>query len=149
MDIEIDQSIRIKDSGDTVLAFSNGERVAIVLTGNLKRRAERLLKAQYRTAKNHELKIFSAGLFPLLKDHLDSNLNIVIDTEWPDERSQASIKGMLLNYIRTVVPGFHKDQIAFRQIGKKSGAHKLAYAVHKRRDKKPFEVEEGELLSLL
>jgi len=149
MDIEVDQSIRIKDAKDTVLAFSNSISRAIVIPAEVKRVAYAYLKNRYRTPKNPELKIFVAGLFLLLRDHLSKQLFITIDEEWTGAANEASIKGMLLNYIREVLPEFDKRHIRFARIGKKSGAHLRAYSVHQGKAKPDYVVTEKELLRLL
>jgi hypothetical protein len=149
MDIEVDQSIRIKDAQDTVLAFSNTISRAIVIPAEVKRAAYTYLKTRYRIPKSPELKIFVVGLFLLLREHLSSELYITIDEEWTGEANEASIKGMLLNYIREVVPEFDKRQIRFARIGKKSGAHQKAYGVHRGKETPDYVATEKELLKLL
>ncbi len=149
MDIEVDQSVRIKDAQDTVLAFSNNISRAIVIPAEVKRAAYTYLKNRYRTPKNPELKIFVVGLFLLLRDHLSERLYITIDEEWTGDANEASIKGMLLNYIREILPEFDKRQIRFARIGKKSGAHLKAYRIHQGKGKPEYVATEKELLKLL
>jgi len=149
MQVEVDQSVRIKDSQDTVMAFSNDERRAIILPAKVKRSVELYLRNRYRKPRNVELRIFTAGLFLLLKQHLTTQLEITIDKEFPGAENEASIKGMLLNYIRKTFPNFHGDQIGFASIGKKSPAHKLAYAVHRGKEQANYTATDEDLLAML
>ncbi len=149
MDVEVDQSVRIKDAQDTVLAFSNDQSRAILLPANVKRAAERYLRRRYRKPRNPELKIFAAGLFLLLRDHLSRQLIITIDQEWPGTTNEAIIKALLLALVRGDLPDFPKSHIRFARIGKGSRAHKKAYAVHRRRQKADYVVTEAAILELL
>ena len=149
MDIEVSQSVRIKDAQDTVPAFSNHLSWAILLPANVKRAAERHLKQRYRKPRNPELKIFAAGLYLLLRHHLSMQLIITIDQEWPGAANEATIKALLLAHVRVALPDFPKSHIRFARIGKGSRAHKKAYAVHRERQKAGYVVTEEAILELL
>lgn len=59
------------------------------------------------------------------------------------------LKGMLLSHIRRVDPGFPKERIAFRSIGKKSRAHLKALRVYRREELPDQVIAPEELLELL
>jgi len=72
---------------------------------------------------------------------------IAIDTEYTGQ--EAIIKGMLLEHIRTAVPNFDSEAIVFREIGKKSSAHRKAIATYRRRIKPDHVVKSEEMIALL
>ena len=129
--VEVDQSGKVERTQiDTVLAFANGRSYAIRIPASVKRQALEFLRQKPRHAKNKKamyLRLFSAGLFILLKDQLKMCGEIIIDAEYTG--SDADIRGMLLTWIRQTDSEFAKSRLAFRQIGKKSPAHNLALAV--------------------
>lgn len=148
MHIEVDQSGRIESlTQDSVLAFSNEMEQAIFIHRREKRRCYEVLKARYRELRHPDIRIFTAALFLLLRDHLDKLDQVTIDLEYPGY--EGDIKGMLLNYIRRIIPSFPKDKIDFRGIGKRSKAHFKAYMVYKGEFSANREIKAEDLLSLL
>ena len=93
------------------------------------------------------MKLFAAGLFLLLKDHLSSIESMTIDREYTG--LEGIIKGMLLNHLRKLDPGFPKEGIAFRHIGKKSRAHQKAYDTFRGRVRPDRVITTGELVACL
>ena len=150
-DVEVDQSGKMeRTQTDTVLAFSNGQRYAIRIPASVKRAALHVLRRKRKPSgskKTVYLRLFVAGLFLLLKDYLDTLDHIIIDIEYPGR--EADIRGMLLLFIRRSAPHYASDRIVFRQIGKKSPAHRLAWEVHRGIQEADHVVTEEELLSLL
>jgi hypothetical protein len=145
--VEVDQSGKIGDTKvPTVLAFSNQESHSILIPATVKRACVRFLRAYYRHLQQLYMKLFAAALFLLLQKHLERISVIVIDTEYPGQ--EGIIKGMLLNYIRRVVPGFPKEQVIFRKIGKRSPAHKKAYTTYRGEIKENRTINSEELLRL-
>lgn len=133
--IEIDQSGQIsRFNTDTVFAFSDGIQHAIVIPAKVKLEANRRLKQQYKQIKEPYLKLFSAGIFLLIKDHLSQIEKMLIDEEFTGK--ETIIKGYLLNYIRTIEPTFTKDRILFWRIGKKSTAHQIALEIYRARKRR-------------
>jgi len=148
MRIEIDQSGRIEDTRvHTVLAFSDKLNQAILIPARVKREAFRYLRERYQLIKYPALKPFAAGLFLLLKPHLHQLQLITIDVEF--EGHEGHIKGMLLSHIRKVVPGFPKERVAFRSIGKKSRAHLKALRTYRKEGMPDRVVALQELIALL
>jgi len=122
--VEVDQSGKIGDTRvPTVLAFSDGECCAILISATVN------------------------ALFLLLRDRLAELSLIAIDTEYTGQ--EAIIKGMLLEHIRTAVPNFDSEAIVFREIGKKSSAHRKAIATYRRRIKPDHVVKSEEMIALL
>jgi hypothetical protein len=120
MQIEVDQSGKIEDSGDTVIAFSNKEQFTVMIPHNLK--VALLKKMGKRQAR---YKILARGIYHCIKDYLDKDKQIIIDEEY--RKHGRDIKNYLLNELRKDKPFFDKKLIISKQIGKKSRAHKLAY----------------------
>lgn len=137
--VEVDQSGKVERTQvDTVLAFANGQNYAIKMPASVKRQALEFLRQKPKHTRNKKamyLRLFSAGLFLLIKDQLRTGAEIIIDTEYTG--SEADIRGLLLTWIRQIDPEFVKTRVVFRQIGKASPAHELALAVfrgHRRAD---------------
>jgi hypothetical protein len=146
--VEVDQSGKIGDTRvPTVLAFSDGECRAILISATVKRECYAYLRKHYRALRQPHLKVFAAALFLLLRDRLAELSLIAIDTEYTGQ--EAIIKGMLLEHIRTAVPNFDSEAIVFREIGKKSSAHRKAIATYRRRIKPDHVVKSEEMIALL
>lgn len=148
MHIEVDQSGKIGDTSvPTILAFSNGESFAILISAPVKRECLQWLRRHKKLGKIVYLRLFAAALFLLLQDHLSYVTYITIDVEYPGH--DHLIRGMLLEYIWRVLPAFGKEGIVFRRVGKKSGAHRRAYAVYRRESLPDRKIRTRALLALL
>jgi len=148
MHIEVDESGRVENlTQDSVLAFSNKIFYSVFLNRREKRKCLQVLRQHYGHLKNWFLKIFAALLFLLIKDFIDKIDNIVIDVEYSGRDSD--VKGMLLRHIRKIEPSFPKDKIAFRNIGKKSKAHLIAYGIYKKKAKSSKIIKAEDILPLL
>ncbi len=90
-------------------------------------------------------KLFAAGLYLLLKDHISRLSEIVIDMEYPGWG--ADIKLYLLNMLRRKGIKFDSTRIRFASIGKKSGAHSRAIAVYKKAENANKAITVDEILS--
>jgi hypothetical protein len=134
MHIEIDQSGKVEHTNrQTVIAFSNHTRVAVIIPATVKKECLRILRATGRNQQIYILQIFTAGLFWLIEPYLHQLETITIDLEYPGH--DGDIKGMLLNAIRRIRDDFSKHQISFRSVGRKSGAHYKAYGVFTGKEK--------------
>lgn len=69
------------------------------------------LRSYYGHLRQPYMKLFAASLFLLLEDHLSSTESVTIDREYTG--LEGIIKGMLLNHLRKLDPGFPKEGIAF------------------------------------
>jgi len=149
--IEVDQAGAKTDKhGDTVLAFSDGISKAILIPAPLKQKARSYLEGRARTKKakqTYYLKLFAAGIVLLIKDYLDQIQPLIIDIEWVGQ--EASIKGMILRYLRRLNLSFPAGSIEFQKITKRSRAHTKAYLTYKRKLRPDHRVSEAEFLSLL
>jgi len=148
MHIEVDQSGKVEDTQvDTVLAFSNGMSYAILIPAKVKRVVTRRLRAQGRTRRGVTVLLFSACLFLLLRDYLEQIEQVTIDIEYPGK--DADIKGNFLYHVYRHGLMLYKDQIAFRQVGEGSSAHKRALAIYRGECKPNRQITTNELLELL
>jgi hypothetical protein len=145
--VEVDQSIKIEQSGPTILAFSNGISFAIRIPSDVKIAGQKELRRRGKSKHSSHLLLFAACLFLLLRDHLDKLSQIVIDTEYYG--NEQDIKAFLLRYIWRKRPDFVKDTIVFQQIGKSSPAHRKANNVREGKDLGYRSIRLEELLEVI
>jgi len=145
--VEVDQSIKIEQSGATILAFANGITHAILIPSEAKTTAYRVLRRRGKASATAYPLLFAACLFLLLRDHLKQLDQVIIDIEY--EGKNADIRSFLLEHIWKAEPTFAPDQIIFRRIGKHSPAHVKANAVREQRDKHYRKVSTEELVQLV
>ncbi|MCK6539847.1 MAG: hypothetical protein L6Q26_07300 [Anaerolineales bacterium] len=146
MRVEVDQSGKTGDTRvPTVLAFSNGWDYAILIPATVKRKCLETLRKHGRSGRFMYSKLFAAGLYLLLKDHISRLSEIVIDMEYPGWG--ADIKLYLLNMLRRKGIKFDSTRIRFASIGKKSGAHSRAIAVYKKAENANKAITVDEILS--
>src|SRR5207302_1055943 len=105
-----------------------------------------LLRHRYRKLRNPYLKMFCAGLFLLLRNHIRKINTVIIDREYSGH--EGDIRGILLNYLRTIIPEFPKESIVFREI-KHSAAHWKAHDTLKGTLKPDHIVSLGEFMEML
>ncbi len=148
MNIEIDQSGKIGDTNrKTVLAYSNDVSRSLVIPARVKRECVWWLRRRGKLNVRSYLRIFVAGIYLLLEDHLLEIERITIDVEYPGHND--TIRGMLLQYIWRVAPEFPKENIMFAQIGKKSQAHGKAYRTFRNEIPADRVLRTRELLAML
>jgi hypothetical protein len=147
MQVEVDQSVKVERPGDTVLAFSNGVDFAVLLPYAVKKAGERELIRQGIGGALLKIRLFVAALFLLLNHHLDDLRSIIIDNEY--EGHDRDIVANLLGHIWRVKPSFASDCISVREIGKKSPAHKKAWATQRGIIKPNKRINAREFLRLL
>lgn len=127
--IEIDQSGKMERlTVDTALAFSDGIARSILVPATAKRTVYQALKEKGVKPKLISVRMFAAGLFLLLEEHLKDLGEVVIDLEydgWDNE-----IRSLLLGKIWQRVPNFPKENIVFHQIGK--AVHNLAWSTYRK-----------------
>ena len=132
MHVEIDQSGRIEETNrPTAIALANGVTASVRIAASEKRKALlalRLAKPQW-SRRLIRVYVFSVLLYLLLRDHLEGLTLATIDTEYPGY--EPVIKNRVLTLGWRDGLKIQKDRLAFRQIGKKSPAHKVAYRVYK------------------
>ena len=132
--VEVDHSIKIGDlSRAKVVAFSDHVSWTILIPAGVKRALMVQLRARGKSRTRATGQIFSAVLLLLVEDNTPQIGAMVIDTEYTGY--EPDIEGMLLNYLRGVEPGFNKERLVFRQVGKSSPAHKGAISTHRGKGK--------------
>ena len=147
MNIEIDQSGKIEDtSKDTVVAFSNGKSKSIFISAKDKREIQKIFR-EIGKPRIFIYKTFAILVFLLVKDDLKKIKEIIIDEEYPGKENL--IKNYLLQEIRKARLNFCPDDILFRQIGKKSGAHSVGYLTYTNKISPNKKIKVRELLKIL
>jgi len=148
LQLEVDQSRRIEEPQDTVLAFSNQRQYAILIPAAVKREALARLRRLDKSTKLAVLLIFAAALFLLLRDVADQLTLVVIDEEYPGH--EAMLRGRLLQLLRgTTGLWIPKEVVTFDRVGRKSGAHRRAIAISRGREEPDRRVTLNELLEAL
>ena len=149
--IEVDQSGKIERTNtDTVLAFSDGISRAVRIPASVKREALELLRTKRRRSRNSKVvywQLFVVGLHLLLREYWHRLEHVTIDTEYTGR--EIEIRGMLLMLIRVEQPGYPSKRISFRQVGKSSPAHHLAWQVHRGLREADHRITLEEILALL
>lgn len=124
---KIDQSGKIEyTSHDTVVAFSNGKKKAILIKAQYKRE----LQENFRNAGKSQVfvfRLFSLLIFLLLRD--EQFQEIIIDIEYPGRGD--IIKNYLLHDFRRIGKEIDPRTICFHQVGKNCEAHWHGYYVFK------------------
>jgi hypothetical protein len=145
--VEVDQSIKIEQSGATVLAFSDGISHAILIPSLVKTEVLRVLVSAGKSKATAHLLLFAACLYLLLEGYLDQLGCVVIDTEYSGK--EAEIKAVLLRYVWRKAPTFAPESIMFKQVGKGSPADKRARDVRLGRDNRYRRVTLAEVLRIV
>ena len=144
--IEIDQSIKIDDTReDTILAYSNEKHYSILIPNAVKREIIKEVYDKQKSKAIFKIKLFCSGLFYLLKDIIKEGAILTIDNEFDGREND--VKGILLNLIWKLNPGFDKRDLRIKEIGKKSRAHEIAIKVHRKQIKPDRILTKQELLS--
>ena len=131
MNIEIDQSGKLEyTSKNTVIAFSNKIRKSILIKASDKRVIQKMFRRHGR-GRIFIYKTFASLIYTLIKDDLNKIRQIIIDQEYKGH--EAEIKHYLLEIIRKANKDFPRDNIIFKEIGKKSNAHIVAYKVYQKK----------------
>jgi hypothetical protein len=103
----------------------------------MKQTCLRTLRQQGYEPNTIYLRLFVAGLYCLLRDHITGIDLAIIDVEYPGHG--ATIRRYLLNLLRRDGLDIHKDRITFGYVGKSSPAHTIALATF-RREQRPDKV---------
>ncbi|MBI2559296.1 hypothetical protein HYW20_08295 [Candidatus Woesearchaeota archaeon] len=122
MHIEVDQSGKIEDYMNTIVAFRNKEQYTVLLQRQIKNEILTKYRNKY---KDIHYRLFAILIYYCIKNYLHNVQLIVIDDEY--EKRGVDIKKHLLRLIWKDYPNFDKELIRFSRIGKKSNAHRLAY----------------------
>ncbi len=140
---KIDQSGKVEyTSHDTVVAFSNSKRRAIMI----KAKDKRELQEYFRNAGKSNIfifRLFAMLIFLLLKKEKFQEL--IIDAEYPGRGDL--IKNFLLHDFRRIHREIDPGQIRFQRIGKNCEAHWHGYYVFKGKRKAELTVTAKEVLN--
>lgn len=124
--------------GPTYLAFGNSEQRVIIIPAAAKREIITWLRAKKKFKPASYYRIFAAGLFLLLKDHLAKATTILIDNEYKGH--EGKIKDMLLDFAQRFGQlDRHqlKEKIAIVSLPKRNPADQLIHRVHEKRQAYP------------
>jgi modification methylase len=144
--IEVDQSGKIEEGHDTVLAYANGQSYAIRIPGRVKREVLTLLKFRGWSKQRSVIWLFSVGLFLLLRDCWAQISKVMIDVEYPGH--EENIKNILLRFAQKCGLDSEYQQVIFSSVGRSSGAHKQAIKVFRRKLKENRKVKLSDILAL-
>jgi hypothetical protein len=147
MKVEVDQSGKIGDTKiPTVLAFSNGEQYTILISAKVKRFCIRYLRTRGYSGPSFYLRLFTIGLFFLLKSQISKLSQVVIDVEYfgKDQLIKEQLINLLNRHNRE--EKVNPDAIQFGYIGKKSQAHLIALQTFRRQLKLSRTLSERELI---
>ena len=148
MKIYIDQSGKVEDTSlDTVVAYSNGDVVAIVIKASEKRKIQQFFRLAGKP-KMFVYRTFAALLFFLLEGKFRKPGKFIIDREyWGKENT---IKDQLLRIIRANYhSNFDPEKISFGLVGKTRDCHKQAVLVLRKKVKADKIVKSEDILKLV
>lgn len=120
MRIEIDQSGKLEDTNrSTAIGFSNGQTKTIIISSREKQKLQRHFR-QIQKPRMYVYSTFSIMIFLLINK--EKNLSqVCIDKEYVGQ--EALIKNLLLSRLKPI----DKKTIYFKEIGRKSPAHSIAW----------------------
>lgn len=129
MRIEIDQSNKIEITNkDSILAFSNSISYSILIPAKEKRKLQALFR-KIGAPQMFRYKVFAIAVVILIKNYINKIDHIIIDKEYTGW--EPLIKDIIIQHLKQIKGRFSHQNITFLSIGKKSNAHKIAYAVNK------------------
>ena len=148
MRVEVDQSGKIEQTNqDTVLAFSNHIKRAVLIPRGEKRKLIKILRGRGMNGKIFYPRIFCSALFLLFKPHLSELNEIVIDDEYTGKTRL--VKNLLNNIAYRQNKPPISSKISFDHVGKKSPAHILAWGARKDSKLVNEKVEARQILQLI
>lgn len=143
--VYVDQSGKIEDTArPTVLAFSNGKKLTVVLPASDKRILQEIFRSKFKKQRQYVYLTFSA-LLVILLGKIASPAEIIIDREYTGK--EALINVFCLELWKKKRTAQHN--IKFGHVGKTSKAHNVAYKTFKGRIKADFKVNFMEILDLV
>ena len=124
MRVEIDQSGKIEDtSRQTVLSYSNSKSKTLIILPKDKKLIQKLFRKAGRPTM-YVYRTFAVMIYLLIKDDLKQIDQIIIDKEY--QGYDKLIKQFILELCQKFNNKIEPDIIHFKEIGKKSNAHKIA-----------------------
>jgi hypothetical protein len=150
MHVDVDMSGRIEETNKpTALGLANGISVSVAMTAAQKRRAIAALKKlrPEQDVNLLHLLVFTGLLYYLLRPVMEQLTLVTIDLEYPGH--DAVIKNRVITLLRNAGISVEKDQLTIGQVGKKSPAHELAYAVYAKKQAADQVVTAEEIVALV
>ncbi len=150
MTVEVDQSGKFEQlDTHTVIACANGKSNAVWISASTKRNLVQRLRKSLIPRKDLIPILFAVLVFILVDNLATLPDTIIVDEEYTGKEDiiGESLRKLLVDKSRVKWQG----QIRFKQIGKMSFAHKLAWKIH-RAKKRPTDVKkilEDDILKLL
>lgn len=145
--VEVDQSNKVEDSGDTFLAFSDGISWAIQVPFSVKQAGLQALRSKGKPKARATLMVFAACVFLLLENHLGQMDRVIVDNEYDGQGDD--IKAFLLRHIWKRESRFEPWRIEVASIGKGSSAHNRAWSARKGKGAINRTITTQELLELV
>ena len=93
------------------------------------------------------IRIFAACVVILLKAYNLKTTSLIIDREYPGY--EAMLKNLIVDYGKKLGLTFYMEDISIQEIGKKSGAHWLAYDIFTKKKKAGRVIKLRDLLKVL
>lgn len=151
MQVEVDQSNRVDESGPTFVALANDSIYAIKVPSAVKEAGRIALRGRGIRPNLIDPFLWAGCAFLLLKPHLKKvakqTSKITIDNEF--EGYENDIKDEILRLIRIHYQHISAQKVVIDYIGKKSPAHKKALAVKRgKKDKADRTVTVKEMMRL-
>ena len=147
MDIQVDQSRKVEQTGPTVLAFSNDEQGAILVPADVKREVLLRLRDLGRMRRSSVHMVFAALAALLLQEVLQPGVWVTIDNEYTGHEER--IWSQIPRSLNRLGPVATPDAIAFGPVDRASDAHRLASSVYRGRREPDRRVTGRELWELV
>ena len=144
--VEVDQSVRMEMSGDTVVAASDDFATTVMITARVKQQVEESLLRRGVKPNMVMIRMFVGAILLSIHEHLAEIGSLTIDDEY--DGYQVVIRSLLLDRIRVWESAFTKDRIVIAHIGRKSRAHRTAIRVTRGQAKADKMLTAAELLAV-
>ena len=144
--VEVDQSVRMEMSGDTVVAASDDFATTVMITARVKQQVKESLLRRGVKPNMVMIRMFVGAILLAIHEHLAEIGSLTIDDEY--DGYQVVIRSLLLDRIRALESAFTKDRIVIVHIGRKSRAHRAAIRVTRGQVKADKTLTAAELLAV-
>lgn len=145
MRVEIDMGNRLDKSGDTTFGFLNTIQKAMLLKQTVRNQC---LDAMIGRTLSKELRLFTACVFILIREHLGRIEKMTIDSDY--DGHEGDIKHYLHNFIKRYHdPRYPSSRIEVGHITRKSRAHEVAWRTYRGERKPDKSLTVAQLLKIL
>lgn len=145
MIVEIDQSGKVEQlNTHTVVACANGTSSAVLVTASVKRTLIRRFRKSLIPRKDLYPILFSVLVYILLQNLKSSPSVLIIDEEYTGKDS------LIRETLFKLLGEKNKDsiQVRFKQVGKLSPAHKVAWKTYRTKPRDTKRIKANEVLEL-